>query len=86
MGGIILILVTELEDELKLMTKISPCVENIMEFCKQFSGKEKFLNLYNQYSSNNRVSYQYFKDIVTGNFTSYKVGKELIIDFDVEMV
>lgn len=78
----ILLLLNALEQELKAMVTHTPLVMSIHDFLKQYSGKEKLINLYNQYNITNPVSIQYFQSVVEAQYVTFKVGKYVYVDFD----
>jgi hypothetical protein len=80
-----LISLDELEAELKGSKVDTHYVLDIKEFCKQFSGKEKFINLYFKYTTDNcdfSVSSKYFRDVISSIYVTYTVGKYSYVDFD----
>jgi len=68
------------------MKSITPLVTDIEHFLTQFSGKEKLINLYNIYNSNNPVSRTYFIAIVSSKYSTFTIGKTIYIDFDEPLV
>lgn len=80
--------VKELEDELSNMIVVSPVTSSITNFCELFSGKEKLINLYDQYCNRptiefmQDVSYPYFITIISSMYVTFKIGKFLYVDFD----
>ena len=77
-----MLLLDTLESELKAMITHTPMVNSIHDFLKTYSGREKLISLYNNYSKNNSVSIQYFQAVVEAQYVTYKVGKYVYVDFD----
>ena len=75
----------DLEQYLKSMITSSYQIESICDFCQQFSGREKLTGLHVEYCKVDRVSLTYFREVVSGNYTTYKVGHDLWVDFDIPL-
>lgn len=75
----------ELEQYLKSMITSSYQIESICDFCQQFSGREKLTSLHKGYCEVDGVSLTYFREVVVGNFTTYKVSHDLWVDFDIPL-